>query len=482
LEDHERLSNLHRYFLDLDMRFFFLKHRTSSACSIDCFDLKIGKWGPQSMVLGDIPNKQPNGYLGIWIQVTGEQRIGEVEVLFDGKPFHGTVKTKLITTGIPPEELTQPGKKEIVIKQVLTGKTFPVGTFVIDSMQELAMTRYHNFMYNVLGTTVPCDLQHVKLHSIYSEDSEWFQRCYNALLCIEHDYAQELINQIKRSNVPGSFVEFGVFRGDWIKLLMDMTQRAGLNDRDVWGFDSFKGLSTPHPIHDGSFWKEGMYAASRSEVEKYLDTANHSRVKLVEGFFRDSLKGQEAAALGDVAYARIDCDLYEPATECLAFLSQRLSHGAVLVFDDWNHDIEYGEGKAFAEWIPKVTHLKFEFIFLGPWDHLYLRVWHRVSDIKADNLGLGVINWGPRSMILDDIPNKQPDGSLGLWIEVTCEQRMGDVHILFNGMPQPTTVHGSLLTTGVPPEELTQPGKKEIVIKQVLTGRTFPVGTFVISL
>jgi hypothetical protein len=76
-------------------------------------------------------------------------------------------------------------------------------------------------------------------------------------------------------------------------------------------------------------------------------------------------------------------------------------------------------------------------------------------------------------MVLGDIPNKQPDGNLGIWIQVTCGRGIGDVHILFNGMRQPTSVHASLLTTRVPPEELTQPVKKKIVIKQVLTGKLF---------
>lgn len=236
---------------------------------------------------------------------------------------------------------------------------------------------YHDFTRNTFGTAVPADLRNTKLASVYPPDSKWHQQCVDALFKVECDYVQELINEIKRMEVPGAFVEFGIFQGHWINLLFDMTQRAGLNDRDVWGFDSFKGLSTPHSTYDGSFWKEGMYAASRAEVEKNLNTAKRPRIKLVEGYFSDSLKGQEASNLGNVAYARIDCDIYEPTVECLAYLSRRLSHGAVLVFDDWTHNIDYGEAKAFAEWVPTVPQLRFEFLCLGPWDHFYIRVWHR---------------------------------------------------------------------------------------------------------
>jgi len=58
-------------------------------------------------------------------------------------------------------------------------------------------------------------------------------------------------------------------------------------------------------------------------------------------------------------------------------LSKRLVHGSILVFDDWAHNFDVGEDRAFAEWVPTVPHLQFRFLFLGPWDHLHIRVLHR---------------------------------------------------------------------------------------------------------
>lgn len=236
---------------------------------------------------------------------------------------------------------------------------------------------YIKFMHDTFGTYVPCDLRNTKLHSIYPENSKYFQRCFNELLKVELEFAQDLIIDIRQRNIPGAFVEFGIFQGAWVQRLYEMTEQAGLRDREIWGFDSFKGLSAPHINHDSSFWKEGMYTASRAEVEKNLNLRKRPRIKLVEGFFSDSLHTSVATSIGKIAYARIDCDIYEPALECLNYLSQRLTHGAILVFDDWTHDIAYGEAKAFAEWIPNVPHLHFEFLCLGPWDHLYLRVLHK---------------------------------------------------------------------------------------------------------
>ena len=72
------------------------------------------------------------------------------------------------------------------------------------------------------------------------------------------------------------------------------------------------------------------------------------------------------------------------AVSACDILANRLSHGSVLVLDDWPHRIDIGEGRAFAEWVPSVPHLKFEFLFLGTWGHLYIRVWHRDRPVFFD--------------------------------------------------------------------------------------------------
>jgi hypothetical protein len=242
------------------------------------------------------------------------------------------------------------------------------------------METYESLTSQYFGEALTRDFRAGKLHSIYRQGTKWFDKCHQALLEIEHEYTRDLLSSIASHNVPGAFVEFGVFQGAWINRLYEMTEQANLSDREIWGFDSFQGLSAPHPEFDTSFWKEGMYAASKAQVEVNVCAHKRSRLKLVEGFFNESLHAEQAMALGAVAFARIDCDIYEPAKDCLNFLSQRLSHGSILVFDDWSHDFARGEDRAFAEWFKTVPHLSFKFLFLGPWDHLYLRVLHKNQD------------------------------------------------------------------------------------------------------
>jgi hypothetical protein len=107
------------------------QQKTSTTASTSV-DLKVINWGPQSTTVGVIPNKQPGGGMGIWIEVSGTtQGLGEAQVLFAGQPAMVTssVQEKGLSAAIAPEQLTEPGKKEVVIKQISTNKLFPVGVF-----------------------------------------------------------------------------------------------------------------------------------------------------------------------------------------------------------------------------------------------------------------------------------------------------------------------------------------------------------------
>lgn len=219
---------------------------------------------------------------------------------------------------------------------------------------------------------LPFNAWHSKLFADFPTDSEFFTQCFQAMLGVELNYVEHLVRQIKDDNILGDFVEFGIYQGSWINTLYNILQQVGLK-RQIWGFDSFKGLSQPG-AHDSDFWKEGMYSCSLEEVSEKVFLKERPEIRLVEGFFSTSLKSDEAAKLGTVAYARIDCDLYEPAIDCLNFLTDRLADGSILVFDDWMHNASWGESKAFFEWSSTLQNLHFEYLCLGPWDHLYLRV------------------------------------------------------------------------------------------------------------
>jgi hypothetical protein len=100
-------------------------------CSVPFDSLKVLRWGPVETKLGSIPNLQPDGKMGIWVDVTPTEDLGEMQVIFDGKPVPTSVEPKLITAGISQEYISSKGEKRIEIKSIETGKILFVGNFKV---------------------------------------------------------------------------------------------------------------------------------------------------------------------------------------------------------------------------------------------------------------------------------------------------------------------------------------------------------------
>jgi hypothetical protein len=184
-----------------------------------------------------------------------------------------------------------------------------------------------------------------------------------------------LIEDLLARGIDGSIVEFGVFRGFMLGKLLDKVESLGARRR-FYGFDSFEGLSRPSTDHDYEGWQEGQFKTTFEIAAANLRLSERPHLSLIKGWLNDSLKGPEAQAIRPVAYARIDVDIYEPARDCLIFLSDRLADGAILVFDDWPYTSQKGESKAFIDWVKTVPHLRFEWI--GQCSaRIYFRVHHR---------------------------------------------------------------------------------------------------------
>jgi hypothetical protein len=257
-------------------------------------------------------------------------------------------------------------------------RTSTIANFIEQQKQET----YKAWCQRTFGAAVPKPGEWepgVWVATSFPPDTEWGQKSHEALLGVEVAYVDRLLAELCRDAVPGVIAEFGIFEGSWINRLYEASERVGLLC-PVVGFDSFRGLSAPHPTFDSLPVQQGQFSASIETVRKYVRAAERPRIRLIEGYFADSLERAEAQSIDRVAYARIDCDLYEPAAQCLRYLGPRLSHGAVLVFDEWQHRTDVGEGRAFAEWLPTVPNLRFEFLFFGTYGHFYIRVWHRDRD------------------------------------------------------------------------------------------------------
>jgi len=151
----------------------------------------------------------------------------------------------------------------------------------------------------------------------------------------------------KVENREGCYLEFGVFSGRSINWIASHNP-----DKTVYGFDSFEGLPEDWMLH----FKAKVFAVnSLPPVEK--------NVKLIKGWFNETLPGFVASLNDDVAFLHVDCDLYSSTKTIFECLGDKIKSGTIIVFDEYFNypGWQRGEFKAFQEFVQE-RNLKYEYI------------------------------------------------------------------------------------------------------------------------
>jgi hypothetical protein len=149
----------------------------------------------------------------------------------------------------------------------------------------------------------------------------------------------ELAVQLARP-VPGHIIEFGVWKGDSIRVIRDELWRSAIWDRAqrhkrIYACDSFAGLPG-----DYEHLPAGTFATPVPTLRG---------VRIVDGFFESSLTADLAAEIGRVSLAHLDADLYESTRGALDWLTPLVGAGTLLLFDEFAGE-DPAEARAFGEW------------------------------------------------------------------------------------------------------------------------------------
>ena len=156
-----------------------------------------------------------------------------------------------------------------------------------------------------------------------------------------------LTNALSKVTIDGMYLEFGVFSGRTINHIADKTL-----DKIIYGFDSFEGLPED--------WRTGFEEGTFKRIN--LPKVN-SNVKLVKGWFNDTLPKFVEEHNEKCAFIHIDCDLYS-STKCVFdLLEDKIVSGTIIVFDEYFNypDWQNGEYKALQEFIIQ-NNLLYEYI------------------------------------------------------------------------------------------------------------------------
>ena len=150
-----------------------------------------------------------------------------------------------------------------------------------------------------------------------------------------------------RDNVPGDFIETGVWRGGAAILMRGILRAYDITDRLVFAADSFEGLPRPdseqYPADAGDrHHRRDFLAVSLEEVQTNFRAYDllDDQVRFLKGWFRDTLP---TVADRTWAIVRLDGDMYESTMDGLRNLYHGLSQGGYLIVDD------YGSVEACAQ-------------------------------------------------------------------------------------------------------------------------------------
>jgi O-methyltransferase len=149
------------------------------------------------------------------------------------------------------------------------------------------------------------------------------------------------LETVLRENVPGDFIEAGVWRGGACIFAKALLDAAG-SEKSVWVADSFQGVPPPNAAKYPADAGDQLYKSPEIAVSLEDVIANFKRfgllddrVKFLPGWFQDTLP---SAPIEQLSVLRLDGDLYESTWDSLTSLYSKLSVGGYCIVDDY-HDL-----------------------------------------------------------------------------------------------------------------------------------------------
>jgi hypothetical protein len=155
------------------------------------------------------------------------------------------------------------------------------------------------------------------------------------------DNLQFCVESVLADEIPGDFIETGVWRGGACIFMRGLLAAHQVIGRRIWVADSFEGIP---PTADSEHTVD-----RRMRLDSFNDVlgvsqetvrANFARYGLLDeqvsflpGWFRDTLP---AAPIEKLAIMRLDGDLYDSTMDALTHLYDRLSVGGFVIIDDYS--------------------------------------------------------------------------------------------------------------------------------------------------
>lgn len=160
----------------------------------------------------------------------------------------------------------------------------------------------------------------------------------------------QAVQYIVHNNIPGDFVECGIWRGGSSMLMAHTLLKLHSTERKLYLYDTFAGMSEPTE-EDVNFrgdlsidkWKKMQKDhgndwdySSLEEVQRNMSSVEYppDNVIFVKGKVEDTIPSQ---CPNKIALLRLDTDWYDSTKHELQELYPRLQIGGILIIDDYGH-------------------------------------------------------------------------------------------------------------------------------------------------
>jgi len=158
------------------------------------------------------------------------------------------------------------------------------------------------------------------------------------------------VEYIIKNDIPGDFVECGVWRGGSTMLIAYTLLELNISNRKIYLYDTFEGMAKPTELDCGlsdekiralDNWKKEQKKdynnwcyASLSEVKNNLALTKYPKNNLI--FVKGKVEETIPATMpSKISILRLDTDWYESTKHELIHLYPLLSKNGVLIIDDY---------------------------------------------------------------------------------------------------------------------------------------------------
>lgn len=194
---------------------------------------------------------------------------------------------------------------------------------------------------------LPADMQSPEFVALFELCRPYTMTSAERLFSLYH-----AVNYVLKNNIPGDFIECGVWKGGSALLMAKMLAMKNISDRKVVLYDTYEGMPPPTEndkdyagvnaeklLQDSSIevqdsvWCYSSFEEVKANIE--LSGLATENIVMVKGKVEDTIPSQHPST--QIALLRLDTDWYESTKHELEHLYPQLSRNGVLIIDDYGH-------------------------------------------------------------------------------------------------------------------------------------------------